>query len=110
MNQSYRSSWVYILKCRNGMYYTGCTTNLEQRLNQHYHGFFPGKTRNLRPVKLVFSEEFNDIDDIDDAIRMGRRIKGWTRVKKEALIQRDFKKLEKLSNLKKRRHPSTSSG
>ena len=44
--------YVYILKCKNGDYYKGCTANLEERLDQHQKGKVES-TRNNLPVELV---------------------------------------------------------
>jgi putative endonuclease len=92
-----KHGWVYILKCADGSYYTGCTSNLDQRIYQHQHGVFPGYTSSRRPVKLVWSDEF---PDIRQAISMERQIKGWSRKKKEALIRGDFVSLHKLAECK----------
>jgi putative endonuclease len=49
---------VYILKCANGNFYTGITTNINRRIKQH-NGELPGGpkyTIGLRPVRLVYSE------------------------------------------------------
>jgi len=54
---------------------------------------------------LVFVEEFNDVNN---AIAREKQIKGWSRKKKIALIDRDFEKLILLS--KSKSYPSTSSG
>ena len=81
-------AWLYILKCADGSFYTGTTrASLEQRIVQHQAGEFDGYTSMRRPVKLVFSESF---ERITDAIESERRIKGWPRAKKEALIAGDF--------------------
>ena len=50
-----------------------------------------------RPVRLVYSEHF---ELILDAIAAERRIKGWSRAKKQALIRRDY---DALPTLAKRR-------
>ncbi len=90
--------FVYILKCSDNSYYTGVTNNLEKRINEHQSGLIKGYTSSRLPVKLVFSERFTDIND---AIRFEKQVKGWSRKKKEALINRDFDLLVKLSNIKK---------
>jgi putative endonuclease len=88
-------AWLYILRCADGSYYTGTTpTDLEIRLAEHRSGLFDGYTADKRPVQLVFSEHF---ERIVDAIAMERRVKGWTRAKKEALIQGDYEQLRILS-------------
>jgi len=52
-------AWVYILRCANDAYYTGYTTNLEQRLAQHQAGEV-NWTRPRRRVSLVYSQEMPD--------------------------------------------------
>ena len=85
---------VYILKCADGSYYTGCTSNLQARLTQHREGVFPGYTKSRLPVRLVFSQSFSDVED---AARAERQIKGWTRRKKAALVAGDFDLLHELA-------------
>ena len=91
------TSWVYILHCVDGSYYTGCTTNLNQRLAEHQHGEKCTYTRSRRPVKLVFSQQFSRIHD---AIAAERQIKGWSRRKKEALIDGRIKDLKTFAQSK----------
>jgi putative endonuclease len=90
--------YVYILKCSDGTYYTGVTNNINRRLTEHNSGAIPGSyTHSGRPLDLVFYEEFSDINN---AILLEKRIKGWSRKKKEALIKENFDELKRLSNLK----------
>lgn len=96
---------VYIVKCSDGSYYTGSSKNIEKRIVEHNLGLGGDYTRLRRPVKLVYSEGF---ENYMDAFNAERRIKKWSRKKKEALINGDFNELVRLSNLKK--HPSTGSG
>jgi len=99
-------AWVYILKCSDNSYYTGSTIDLEKRMAEHVAGTFDGYTSSRLPVKLVFSYE---MPTIFEAFLRERQIKGWTRRKKEALINGEWEKLVEYSRSKKR-HPSTSSG
>ena len=92
-----RDYFVYILKCSDESYYTGVTSNLEKRFAEHNAGTYDGYTRNRKPVKLIYSERINDIND---AIVLEKRIKGWSRKKKEALIQGDFSLLKELAACK----------
>jgi predicted GIY-YIG superfamily endonuclease len=78
--------WVYMLRCGDGSYYVGHTDNLEARIAQHVAGTLPGYTHKRRPVTLVYSEE---APSRLEALTFERRIKGWSRAKKEALIDRD---------------------
>ena len=86
--------FVYILKCSDDSYYTGVTNNLERRLTEHNSGLIKGYTSSRLPVKIVFAERFMNIND---AIRFEKQVKGWSRKKKEALIERDFDLLVRLS-------------
>jgi len=88
-------AWLYILRCADGSYYTGTTrAELEQRFAEHQTGRFPDFTEKRRPVVLVYSEYF---DQIVDAIAAERRIKGWSRAKKEALMNGDFQRISELA-------------
>jgi putative endonuclease len=92
------SAFVYILRCVDGSFYVGSTRkSLEERIAEHNGGLLHGYTRSRRPVALVWSQEF---DRITDAIAMERRLKGWRREKKEALIRGE---LDSLPNLAVRR-------
>ncbi len=102
--------FVYILRCRDGRYYTGVTNNVEKRFYEHQNGLIAScYTRGRRPVKLVAVEEF---DKIIDAIDKEKQIKGWTRKKKQALINNNYGALPKLSMNRQSQnpHPSTGSG
>jgi putative endonuclease len=79
--------FLYILKCADGSYYTGTYRgeDVETRISEHNNGqYSDAYTASRRPVTLVFAEEFTNIID---AIAAERRIKGWSRTKKEAMIE-----------------------
>jgi putative endonuclease len=88
--------YVYMLRCADGSYYVGSATgeDLGPRVDQHNAGSYPGYTFSRRPVVLVWSEYF---DRITDGIAAERRIKGWSRAKKEALLDSDWTKVSELS-------------
>ena len=88
------AAWVYILKCADRSYYTGCTIDLDQRLGQHADGTFGGYTSTRLPVEMVWSNEFQSIREAAD---FERRVKRWSRAKKEALIRGDYDDLPRLS-------------
>jgi predicted GIY-YIG superfamily endonuclease len=92
-------SWAYLLRCADGSFYAGCTTDLDTRLGQHQGGEIAGYTASRRPVELVWAEE---CQDINDAIATERRIKGWSRAKKEALIRSDWPVIQRLGSRAKR--------
>ena len=94
------SAFVYILRCADGSYYVGSTRkSLEERIAEHNSGLLRGYTMSRRPVTLVWSQEF---DRITDAIAMERRIKGWRRDKKEALIRGELEALSEHSGRRQR--------
>jgi len=99
--------WTYMLHCSGGAFYVGHTDNLEDRIRQHEVGAIPGFTRDRLPVTLVWSESFSDRIG---ALEMERRIKGWSRAKKKALIRGDWDALSRLSRSGSKDSPSTSSG
>ena len=106
MNNLYREvvsltmqlSFVYILKCSDESYYTGVTSNLDNRLTEHQSGKHQNSyTYKRRPVELVFYAEFTNINL---AIQSEKQIKKWSRAKKEALINGEFEKLPNLAKKK----------
>ena len=73
---------VYILRCEDGYLYTGLTSNLARRLNQHKMGL-SRLTKNRGKQVLVYSQLF---DSIHAAAMREKEIKGWRREKKEKII------------------------
>jgi predicted GIY-YIG superfamily endonuclease len=86
--------WVYILKCNDASYYTGHTDNLAYRIAQHGEGKIDGYTSSRLPVTLVFAEQF--VTRLE-ALEMERRIKGWSRKKKEAMMRGDWAEVSRLA-------------
>jgi len=76
--------WAYMLHCRGGAFYVGHTDDLERRFAQHESGAIKGFTSDRLPVKLVWSQEFGTRFEAKEA---ERRLKGWSRAKKMALIR-----------------------
>ena len=85
--------WVYMLRCRDGSYYTGHTDDLERRIAQHHAGAMPGHTHDRRPLRLVFAQDF---PTREEALAMELRIKGWSRAKKLALTDGDWETINRL--------------
>ncbi len=98
------SFWVYILRCADNSYYTGHTDNLQERIMKHQAGEVEGYTSTRLPVALVFAEE---VPSREEALTSERRIKGWSRKKKEAMMRGDWAEVSRLARGKR---PSTSSG
>jgi putative endonuclease len=98
---------VYIILCADGSYYTGLTREeVSTRFSQHVNGIDPkAYTFARRPLKLVWNTHF---DRIDEAISTERRIKGWSRAKKEAMMRGDFDQLPELAARRKKKNNSES--
>ena len=76
-------SYVYILECADGTFYTGWTTDLKRRIDEHNSGRGAKYTRGRRPVRLVHSEEY---DTDSAAMRREKAIQKMTRREKLKLI------------------------
>ena len=77
--------FVYILECSDMTYYTGITTDLKRRLEEHNNSEKGAKyTKLRRPVTLVYSEESHDRSS---ASKREFEIKKMSRAKKEELIK-----------------------
>ena len=85
---------AYMLRCSDGTYYVGHTDGLERRVAQHERGEIEGYTQTRRPVTFVWSRDF---PSRAEAIEAERRIKGWRREKKEALIRGDWEAIQRLA-------------
>jgi putative endonuclease len=87
--------YVYILKCSDDSYYTGVTNNIERRITEHNSGINSScYTFSRRPLELVFLEKFQTAIE---AISMEKKLKGWSRKKKEALINGDWSLIHEYS-------------
>ena len=87
------SFYVYILHCSDDSYYTGHTDNLEARIEAHRQGI-----QDTRLAVGPFSEFFcRGVCSRQEAFERERQIKGWRRLKKEALIKQDWGSMKKLA-------------
>ena len=94
-----KKGYMYILLCSDNTYYTGSTNNLELRIYEHSIGKGSIYTKHRLPVKLVYFEEY---ENIKDAFKREKQVQGWSRKKKEALINGYFELLPRLAkNYKK---------
>ena len=76
-------SYLYIVQCADGTYYTGATNNLEQRVQLHNEGRGAKCVRGKRPVRLVYAKGYRSYPQ---ALRAERKLKALTRKQKEALV------------------------
>ena len=90
--------FTYLLLCADNSYYTGITNDLERRLSEHQNWLHPESyTFSRRPVKLVW---FIECNNVELAISYEKQIKGWSRKKKNALINNDWETIISISNEK----------
>lgn len=76
---------VYILKCKDGTFYTGVTTDVRRRVAEHNNSALGAKyTRGRRPVKLVYARKMKDKSLV---AKEECRIKKLARKEKIALIK-----------------------
>ena len=93
---AWKGGWVYMLKCSDQSFYVGSTSfdDVETRVAEHNDAKYVGYTSYRRPVILVWAKWFDDLRDAHDA---ERRLKGWSRAKKKALVAQDEGRLLALS-------------
>lgn len=88
-----KNYFVYILASKTGTLYIGVTNNLVRRIYEHKHKLVYGFTYKYNINQLVYYQEFYNIEE---AIRVEKKIKKWSRQKKLNLIKTintDFKDL-----------------
>lgn len=94
--------YVYILCCKDDSLYVGITSDIDRRLMEHNAGKYPeAYTHSRRPVQLVFYQEFMIPNQ---AIEFEKKIKKWSRIKKQALIDGNFDRLQNLSECRNATH------
>lgn len=78
--------YLYILKCQDGTLYTGITTDVERRFNEHKSGKGGHYTSTKKAVKILYTEEY---PNRSEASKREAEIKKWTRKKKLQLVHKD---------------------
>ena len=88
--------YVYIMtNWNNKVMYIGVTNDLPRRVYEHKNGIVEGFTKRYNVHKLVYFELFHDVND---AIACEKKLKGWTRNKKNALVESSNPQWEDLGN------------
>jgi putative endonuclease len=87
--------WVYIAECNDGSFYVGSTYDLERRISEHNEGLGAAYTRGRRPITLRWSSQY---DRVEDAYAAEKRLQGWGRRKRLALIDGDVQLLAGLAS------------
>lgn len=97
-----KSYFVYIVKCSDGLTYTGVTNNIARRLDEHQKGLNPTcLPYKRRPIRLIFHQEFNDAQQ---AIYFEKKIKRWSAKKKLALAQGETDVIKLLAQCRNETH------
>ena len=92
-------AFMYILECSDGSYYVGSTGNIHARFEQHQKGLGAEYTKHRLPVKLVYCRE---TPSVAQAFAWEKKVQGWSRAKRQALIRGDWDALPGLSKRKTR--------
>ena len=90
--------YTYILECAESSYYVGSTwlKDVDERVRQHNtDDLGAAYTRRRRPVKLVWAAHF---ESMVEAFAFEKRVQGWSRKKRQALIEGRFDLLPGLSH------------
>ena len=98
--------WTYMIQCGDRTFYVGHTNDLEERWGEHRTNAYKGYTSTRHPLHLVWSQEFGTRLE---ALEAERRLKGWGKEKKLALIRGDWALVSRLSRSRKEGRASTSS-
>ncbi len=93
--------YVYMLECRDRSFYVGSTWDLECRVSEHQEGLGAAYTRRRRPVRLVWHAAY---DSIAEAYAMEKRVQGWSRAKRIALVEGRLADLPALSRRRGAEH------
>lgn len=89
--------YVYLLtNWNNRVLYVGMTNDLRRRLYEHKNELADGFTKKYHIHKLVYFEETSDVHS---AIAREKQIKGWTRAKKNALVETKNPEWKDLTNI-----------
>ncbi len=74
---------LYIIRCSDGTLYTGITTDVEKRFNEHLSGKGAKYTKSHKPEKIEF---VRTLGTKSDALKAEYKIKKLKRNEKEELI------------------------
>jgi len=76
--------YIYLIQCNDGSFYTGVTSNLKRRFQEHKTKSGSWHTKIYRPIKIIYTEEYQTKLE---ALEREKQIKGWRREKKLNLIK-----------------------
>ena len=100
--------YVYVLtNIKRNVMYVGVTNDLGRRVYEHRQGIGGAFTRRYNVNVLVYAEEH---EFIDDAIAREKQIKGWSRTKKNSLVEASNPTWADLADTTIAKDPSLRSG
>ncbi|MDO8610163.1 MAG: GIY-YIG nuclease family protein [bacterium] len=76
--------YLYIVEAKDKSLYTGITTNINRRIQEHNNGKGAKYLSGRRPVSLIYSEKLNNQSE---ALKRENEIKGWNKKKKLLLVK-----------------------
>lgn len=76
--------FVYLIKCKDGSFYTGITTDVERRFKEHRKGLGGHYTRAHKVQEIIYKEK---AATRSAALKRELEIKSWRKDKKLALIK-----------------------
>ena len=77
--------YVYLIECQDGTLYTGITTDVQRRFEEHRDGKGGAYTSSKKVKKVLYTEKY---PDRSSALKREAEIKSWKRNKKLALIKK----------------------
>jgi putative endonuclease len=93
--------FMYILECADETFYTGSTKDLNLRVHQHNQGNGARYTARRLPVKLVYAEEY---ERIDQAFNREKQVQNWSHEKKKSLVEGKFDELPRQAGCRNLSH------
>ena len=87
--------YLYLIECSDKTFYLGVTNDLTRRFQEHQDGLnISCYTFNRRPLILKYYKEFYKMSE---AIYYEKKLKKWSKVKKEAFFAKQWERLHELA-------------
>ncbi len=94
--------YVFILRCKDGRFFTGITTDLKKEIERHQNGVNrKNYTFYRRPVVLEWYQTFHNEEQ---ALAIKKKLTGWSGQKKEAFLQKNFEHIQTLAECRNATH------
>lgn len=94
--------YVFILRCKDGRFYTGITTDLKKEIENHENGVNRKSfTFYRRPLILEWYQTFTNRDQ---ALAIKKKLTGWSAQKKQAFLEKNFDHIITLAECRNATH------